>query len=72
MKKTLLATAVILTAAAAHAGGLSDPVVVPPVMAPEVITADAASSANMEWLIPLFFVLMWVTISSSAGSLTPG
>ncbi|WP_212522882.1 hypothetical protein [Actibacterium sp. MT2.3-13A] len=59
MKKVALAAALTLAATTAFAGGMAEPV-----MEPEVIVEDSASS-NGGILVPLLFVVMVAAVAAN-------
>lgn len=62
MKKIILASALMLTAGAAIAGGLHDPIVEPMVVAPEVVEQAAKEHFADEWVLALMTFLTIVVL----------
>lgn len=66
MKKLLLASAFTLTAVAAYAGGMAEPV-----MEPEVVKAATSSSAGGVIVPLLLLLLVAAAVSSNNGTDSP-
>lgn len=66
MKKLSIAAAIALSATAANAGALVDPIV-----EPEIIIEEASSSSSAGLLIPILLLIM-IGVALSGGSSTSG